>query len=207
MPGNELHVISTGKQDWVELASIASRIWPYVTAIHIREKDKTAEEILQGIRRIAAAGVPCSRMYINGHPSLAEEALLGGIHLPGDSRPLPSVLAASPVSVGRTGFSVHSAEEALQREREGADYVMYGHIYATNSKPGASPRGLEQLREVAARTAVPVIAIGGITPQRVKAALAAGAAGVAVMSGILEAADPLQAVQTYAGELKREEER
>jgi len=107
--------------------------------------------------------------------------------------------------VQRTGVSIHSAEEAKQREREGADYVMFGHIFATNSKVGIPSRGLDSLRDVAAQVSIPIIAIGGMRPERVSSVLEAGASGIAVMSGIWEAEDPLKAVKAYANELERKE--
>jgi thiazole tautomerase (transcriptional regulator TenI) len=204
MAGYELHVISNGKQDCMTLTAIAARIQPYVTAIHLREEPRPMKEIRKGLQALLDAGVPPKRIYLNGYPSLASAALLGGTHLKGCTPPLPDVREICLCSI-RTGISVHSTEEALQREQEGADYLMFGHIFATDSKLGVPPRGLEQLRDLTAKVKIPVIAIGGITPGRVKSVLEAGASGVAVMSGIWDAADPLEAVKAYADELEQME--
>ncbi|MBD0379446.1 thiamine phosphate synthase [Paenibacillus sedimenti] len=201
MAGYELHVISNGKQNWKAMAAISSKIQLYVTAIHIREKTMRAEEIRQGLKILLEAGVSPGSIYINGHPGIATAAKVGGTHLPGSSPPLTDVEEFLQGDM-RAGVSVHSAEEALVREQEGADYLMFGHVFATGSKHGLPPRGLEQLREVTAKAAIPVIAIGGITTKRVRSVLEAGASGVAVMSGIWEAQDPLLAVRAYADELK-----
>lgn len=204
MPGYELHVISNGKLAWTELAAIASKIHPYVTAIHLREKTKPIDEIFKGLQVLLGAGIPAKSLYINGYPSIAAAAQLGGVQLQGSTPPLPTLREICR-GVQRTGVSVHSAKEAMQRKQEGADYLMFGHIFASNSKLGAPPRGLGQLRDVAAQAAIPIIAIGGITPERVRSVVEAGASGVAVMSGIWEAADPLEAVQAYTYELQQME--
>lgn len=206
MSGNELHVISNGKLAWKDLAAIAAQIYPYVTAIHIREKTKPMDEIFIGIQYLLEQGVPAQSLCINGFPWMAAAAGLGGLHLPENSPPL-SLIRESYQGVPRTGVSVHSAEEAVKREREGADYVLFGHIFATNSKAGLPPRGLEQLRRVADQVTIPVIAIGGMTPEKVRPVLEAGASGIAVMSGIWEAADPVQTVKAYIRELQLEETR
>ena len=78
---------------------------------------------------------------------------------------------------------------------------MFGSVYEPGSHPGAAA-GLDALREVVAATSLPIIAIGGITPERVGACLAAGAAGVAVISGILGASDIERAVVEYCDALE-----
>jgi len=78
--------------------------------------------------------------------------------------------------------SVHSVEEAVQAQAIGAAFVIAGHIFATQSKPGLPPRGLEFLREVCASVDMPVFAIGGVTNENAQDCLAAGAAGVCRMS-------------------------
>lgn len=202
----ELHVISSGKLGWKDMAAIAAQIHPYVTAIHIREKTRPMDEVYMGVQYLLEKGVPAQILCINGYPWMAAAAGLGGLHLP-ESSPQLLGIRESYHSVQRTGVSVHSVEEAVKREREGADYVLYGHIFATNSKLGVEPRGLEQLRKVAEQVTIPVIAIGGMTPARVKPVLAAGASGIAVMSGIWEAADPVEMVKAYIRELQLEETR
>jgi thiamine-phosphate diphosphorylase len=82
-------------------------------------------------------------------------------------------------------------------EREGADFATFSPVFATRSKPDATPAGLDALTEAAASTSLPVYALGGISPDRVSRCREAGAAGVAVMSGILQAADPMGAARAY----------
>ncbi|MEC0230488.1 DUF561 domain-containing protein [Paenibacillus alba] len=206
MPKYELHVISNGKLGWTELAAVAAKIHPYVTAIHIREKTKSMDENYIGLQFLLDKGIPASRLYVNGHPWMAAAEKLGGLQLPGHTIPLPNMRSLCD-GIHRIGISVHSAEEAVRREQEGADYVLFGHIYETKSKLGVMPRGLEELRLVADEVTLPIIAIGGITPERVSSVLEAGASGIAVMSGIWEAVDPVEAVRAYLNELKQTEMR
>jgi thiamine-phosphate pyrophosphorylase len=84
--------------------------------------------------------------------------------------------------------SVHSPEEAARSR--GMSYTVAGHIFSSASKPGREPLGLEGLARIVAASPTPVLAIGGITPGRVEAVIAAGAHGVAVIGAICEAGDP-----------------
>ncbi|MCL2530661.1 MAG: thiamine phosphate synthase [Oscillospiraceae bacterium] len=78
--------------------------------------------------------------------------------------------------------SVHSVEEAIAAQALGTAFVIAGHIFATQSKPGLPPRGLDFLHAVCDSVTVPVFAIGGITDENAQACLAAGAAGFCRMS-------------------------
>ena len=83
------------------------------------------------------------------------------------------------------GVSIHSASEAICAQQLGASYVTAGHVFLTDCKKGVPARGLTFLCEVCQAVDLPVYAIGGITPQNMPDCLAAGAAGVAVMSGVM----------------------
>ncbi len=97
----------------------------------------------------------------------------------------------------RVGSSVHSIDEVQAAQELGADYVIFGHVFPTNSKPGLESKGINQLELIAHHVSIPVIAIGGIKPIYIKGVINAGAQGIAVMSGVLEAVDPLVAVKEY----------
>jgi thiamine-phosphate pyrophosphorylase len=98
----------------------------------------------------------------------------------------------------RIGASVHSLEDAVEAELKGADWVTFGPIYETPSKrPFGPPQGLERLATVSCGLRIPVVAIGGITPERVAEVLAAGARGVAVISGILAADSAADATRRF----------
>lgn len=99
------------------------------------------------------------------------------------------------------GRSVHSAASARAAAEEGADYLIAGTIFTSQSHPGIAPAGLGFLREVCAAVSVPVLAIGGITPQNLELCLEAGAAGVAVLSPIMRATDSKAAAEAYRAAL------
>ncbi len=100
------------------------------------------------------------------------------------------------------GKSIHTLEEAVEARRDEADYVTFGSVYRTKSHPGREGAGMEQLKQVCELSAhMPVIAIGGVSPERVGECLEAGAHGVAVHSAILEATDVFEAVMAYSNEL------
>lgn len=141
-------------------------------------------------------GVP---LILNDHLALAEAGLGDGIHLgqsDGDferSRLPPGCL------VGR---STHDLAQLAAAQAEGVDYVGFGPVYRTSTKPGIHqtlpPRGLTDLRKLVAAARVPVVAIGGITPANLHEVLSTGAAAWAVISGVLAAVDPLAAARKMA---------
>ena len=110
-------------------------------------------------------------------------------------------MAPRPFLVGATATTV---EQALAAEAAGADYVGFGPVFATRSKRNpASVKGLAGLAAVCAAVRVPVVAIAGVTPERVAAVLDAGAHGVAVMTAVTAAADPQAAAAAFREALER----
>ena len=104
--------------------------------------------------------------------------------------PLP-VLRERASEIGKTfGVSCHSVGEAQEAVSLGAGYIIAGHIFATDWKKGLPGRGLGFLREVCGSVPVPVYAIGGISAENIRAVLAAGAAGVCIMSSLMQADAP-----------------
>lgn len=101
------------------------------------------------------------------------------------------------------GASAHAPADALAAARDGADWVVAGHVYDTPTHAGEPARGLELVRETAAAVSVPVIAIGGIKPQHVRPLLEAGAYGVAAISGIWGASDAERAAADYLSAYER----
>lgn len=95
--------------------------------------------------------------------------------------------------------SIHSAEEAAEAGRLGAAWVTAGHIFATDCKKGVPPRGTVFLRQVCREAALPVYAIGGVSPDNAAACIKAGAAGVCVMSALMRAEDPKQVLRGFSG--------
>lgn len=200
----ELHVISPGTMSLPRFISIASRIYPYVQAIHLRETASTALELWECTQLMIRLGVPAGQIYVNDRLDVAWFAGVAAVHLAHHSLPVKEV--AELAHALRIGRSVHSVEEAKRSEAEGADYLFFGHIFPSSSKPGLPPQGLKTLSMVTRAVSVPVIAIGGIRPEDVPDLLEHGAQGVAVMSGIVDAPDPVLAARHYAKMLNEREE-
>ena len=190
-----LHIISSGKQKPAHLAQIAGQIHPYIDAIHIREKTKTAKEIHEMVNLLLDHNVPLTKIIINDRIDVALASKVGGVQLAYHS--LPADIVKKQFTSLRVGSSVHSIDEVQTAQELGADYVIFGHVFPTSSKPGLESKGLNQLELIAHHVSIPVIAIGGIKPTNIKGVIEAGAQGIAVMSGVLESEDPLVAVKEY----------
>ncbi len=129
---------------------------------------------------------------INGRPEIASALGVnyhGGMERPGNSH-------------GLVGYSAHTLEE-VEAQGSMVDYLFYSPIYPTTSKPGHPGIGLQALADATQLAAsVPVYALGGIKPAHCSGCLEAGAHGVAVISGVLQADDIADAVQAYLTELE-----
>jgi thiamine-phosphate pyrophosphorylase len=165
-----------------------------VTAVQLRAKTATTLELLELARNLNAlcreADVP---FIVNDRVDVALAAEADGAHVghigeedlsPNDARRLlgPSAIV---------GVSVATPQEARMATSQGASYVSAGPMFATSTKVDAGPAAGETLlRSVRAATGLPLVVIGGITPQRSAALFAAGADGVCVGAAIVRAADP-----------------
>lgn len=147
--------------------------------IQLREKDLLDDELFfLAQRAITLCEKYGATLIINGAPQIADTLNIG-LHLP-EGAPLPK-------KTKFCGASVHSLKSARRAAEQGADYLVFGSVFQTQSHPGAAPAGLEMLREVCAAVEVPVFAIGGITAQNAKSCLAAGAHGIAVIGAVWDA--------------------
>jgi thiamine-phosphate diphosphorylase len=153
-----------------------------VDYVQLRRRTRSTRELEALAFAVAArfAGAR-DRILVNDHFEVALVAGLGGVHLPANGLPVASVLPFVP-----KGFlvarSTHDRDEAMRAAAEGASFVVYGPVFATSSKPGHPGVGLDSLADVAAAASVPVLALGGILPERVDLIRASGAAGVAGIS-------------------------
>lgn len=195
----QLHVISTGKQSKETLIEIIDWIHPSIDFIHLREKSWSARKLAAVVQQLVATGVPANKIIINDRVDVAHMMNCGGVQLAHHSMNVSEVKKSFPHL--RVGCSVHSVKEAINKQKQKADYLLYGHIFSTLSKRGLAPRGIGNLQKIVKATHIPVIAIGGITPERTPSVIQAGASGVAVLSGILLADDPLEAVKRYRNKL------
>jgi thiamine-phosphate pyrophosphorylase len=161
----------------------------------LREKDLAPAALATLAGELAALARPCgAALCLSGNPALAAELGLAGVHLPQGQPVGPARALLGPGAL--LGVSAHSAAEALAAAREGADYVTLSPIFSTPSKPGYGPAlGLGLLAQTAAGLPIPVVALGGVGPRNAGACRAAGAAAVAVMGGVMAAADPEDAAR------------
>ncbi|HLW79545.1 MAG TPA: thiamine phosphate synthase [Terriglobia bacterium] len=159
--------------------------------VQIREKDLATRPLVDLVARaVDAARGTGTRVVVNDRLDVALALGADGVHLGQQSMPARAVCEALDKLGERleerrflVGVSCHSLEEARQAEGSGASYVLLGPIFETASKLRyGPPLGLEKLRDVTARVKVPVLALGGITVERVKPCLEAGATGVAGIS-------------------------
>lgn len=131
-----------------------------------------------------------TRVVVNDRADLAVAACADGVH--GGAEDLPVSALRRVVGADRlVGGTARNPEMARHLVADGADYLGVGPVYATSSKRGLpAPIGLDMLAQVVEAVSVPVIAIAGITPERIPAVLATGAHGVAVISAVVHAPDP-----------------
>ncbi|MGX9808071.1 thiamine phosphate synthase [Exiguobacterium acetylicum] len=189
-----LHLISTGSIDLRDGAEIFQFLQPYTNQLHLREPNLSAAELLDLIETLLRQGYLPDQLTVHDRVDVAHVAGIG-VQLTRRSLRVGDVRRHFPdLTIGK---SVHSLAEALAAEAEGADQLLYGHIYPTASKQDLPPRGVDALKQVVTFTTKPVIAIGGITLDRIPEIAATGATGIAVLSGILGQTDPLAAIQRY----------
>ena len=153
-------------------------------AIQVREKD-LGDRPLRALTAacVSATAGTATRVLVNGRPDIALVAGAAGVQLPEEGLAVADVRRAFPSLT--IGASCHSVEAVRRAAGEGADFVLLGPIFAT---PGKEERalGLSVLAAAAAAVAIPVHAIGGVTPARVSALRGAGAAGGAAIRPFLE---------------------
>lgn len=173
-----------------------------VDAVHIREPGLADEDLTELAFRVrdALQGTGC-RLLVNASIEAAAKTGADGVQLP-ERGPGPGEARPKLRRDALIGLSVHSVESAAQAEQDGADYVIAGHVFETGSKPGQPGRGTAFIEAVARAVGIPIIAIGGIRPGNTGDVVAAGAHGVAVLTGILAADDPERAAARYAAALE-----
>jgi thiamine-phosphate pyrophosphorylase len=162
-----------------------------VDAIYLRDADGSSDDLAQTVRTLRTRIGDEVVLLVNGGPQAAL-AIGSGLHLRERDMPPDAARAVlgPRVTIGR---SVHTPQGAAAAT--GADYVLAGHVYPSPSKPGVPPLGIAGLAQIVTVAPCPVIAIGGITPQRVAEVIQAGARGIAVIGAIVEAEDPRAAAR------------
>jgi len=173
-----------------------------VGMVQLREKesgDRRLLDLARSLRELTASAG--ALLIVNDRPDIASLAAADGVHVGQEDL---SVAEARRI-VGPealVGVSTHSVEQALAAQRDGADYVGAGPVFATTTKDAGPLLGLEGLRRVMDTIDVPVFAIGGITAANAAQVRATGAARVAVASTVLGAAHPAEQVESIAAALR-----
>ena len=175
--------------------------------VQIREKDLAGGPLLLMVKEAVAiareAGARC-RIIVNDRLDVALAAKASGAHLPAEGLPVGEARR----KVGPRfllGRSVHSLAEARQAEKEKADYLIFGPIFATPSKAGlGAPHGPEGLRKLLGAVRVPIYAIGGINLTTIEALRGIPIAGIAAIGAIASAEDPGRAIRELRAALAGE---
>jgi thiamine-phosphate pyrophosphorylase len=191
LPRPPVLVITDRRRAGIPLQELAGAVFAAGCRwLMLREKDLPAAERLALLENLVVLGRQYGAVVtVNSDVEAAKAAGAAGVHLPRDGD-IATVRAALG-SDALIGYSAHDLDETAAAAGAGADYVTLSPIFESRSKPGYGPAlGLEPLREIAMRAAVPVVALGGVTPASAGACLAAGAAGVAVMGAAMRAAKP-----------------
>ena len=148
---------------------------------------------VEAIRSLAEKILPVCREFgvpflLNDHPGLVPLTGADGVHVGQDDLPVPRVREiVGPGAI--IGLSTHSPGQAAAAKDAGPDYIGFGPLFSTPTKPDYMPVGLVGIREARARAGLPVFCIGGIKLENLPAVLDAGAIGVVIVSGMLQADD------------------
>jgi thiamine-phosphate pyrophosphorylase len=169
--------------------------------VSVREKDLPVDEqILLARSLLPLVRAQGGKLLLHGEASLAKDAGVDGVHLPAgrDAAAARAVLGPGKI----LGLSIHTVTEAEEIDPALIDYALAGPAFETPSKPGYGPEiGRKGLADIAQASRVPVLAIGGINAARIAEVLASGAAGVAVMGGVMRASDPAQEMRALLASL------
>ena len=166
-----------------------------VDLIQLRAKVQPVGLVADLARKIhtktSAAGVP---LILNDYPALLREVPAEGAHVGQDDLTVADARAAAgrPCLIGK---STHSVEQAVAAAAEGADYIGFGPLFATPTKPGRPAIGLEEIRPVHKLVQIPIFCIGGIKLENLPQVVESGARRVVIVSGWLQAADVAGAVR------------
>jgi len=161
-----------------------------VQLLQLRAKGRSPQEI----RAMARDLSPLCRAHqvpfiLNDHPELVPETGADGAHVGQDDVSVAEAraLAGEHAIIGK---STHSLAQALAAQREGPDYIGFGPLFATPTKPDYPPIGLNEIVHAQRLVSLPAFCIGGIKRENLPGVLAAGAQRVVIVSGILKAPDP-----------------
>ncbi len=193
-----LYLITDSNKDGKLLSKVKAALAGGAAIVQYRAKDINPDErreMAEKLRRLCDEHE--ARLIINDLPELAHEVDADGVHLGQDD--MPAVQARQILGRNKLiGISTHSVEEALKAEAQGADYIAIGSIFPTGSKDDTTLVGLNTLSQVRKAVRIPLVAIGGMTPEGAYDAIEAGADAVAVISAIMADSDPARAAKEFS---------
>jgi thiamine-phosphate pyrophosphorylase len=167
--------------------------------IQYRDKKHSAAERTRHAVELAALCRQLGALFIiNDDVALAKQVQADGVHLGREDVPLVEArkLLGTQAIIGVSCYNELARAEAA--EKQGADYIAFGRFFSSRTKPQAVPAGLDLLREAKRKLHIPVVAIGGITPENGASLIAAGADALAVIEGVFGQADVRAAAERYA---------
>ena len=173
-----------------------------IDLIQVRERDLEAGALASLVTELLAitAGT-ATRLVVNDRLDVALACGADGVHLRGDSLPIGDARRIAPAGF-LIGRSVHSAPEAAASA--GADYLIAGTVFGSTSKPAAAPLlGVDGLRAIVRASGRPVLAIGGMSLERLDAVAAAGAAGLAAIDLFMASHPDAEPAGCRAAELRQ----
>jgi thiamine-phosphate pyrophosphorylase len=189
-----------------EVSGLRTRIEAALDAgvdyVQLRRKKESTRELEQlAIDASTRFRSARTRFLVNERFDVALAAGLGGVHLPADGLPPDAIHPFLPPGF-LVGVSTHERAEAVQAAARGASFVVFGPVFPTSSKPGHPGVGIDALAAVVASVTVPVLALGGVTPERLELVTASGAAGIAGIS-VFERPETLGELMDRVFELQR----
>ena len=158
-----------------------------VDLIQLRGKTKSIDELVELSVDLHELTAKSSTPFIvNDHAEIARRVSVEGVHVGQDDDSIHVVRQKAERDI-LVGKSTHSLEQARAAQDEGADYIGFGPIFATPTKPDYMPIGLEDVRRVHAEVNVPIFCIGGINIDNLQSVIDAGAKRVVMVSALLKA--------------------
>lgn len=159
-----------------------------VDMIQIRERDLTTQELVNLVDRVSCLASSRTRLLVNDRADVAAAQAGVGVHLA--TRSIPPHAVREAFGNILIGASTHTLGEIREAEESGADFVVFGPVFDTESKRKfGPPAGLDALKAAVAAASIPVLGIGGITADNYSAVLEAGAAGLAAISLFIDTND------------------